>query len=98
VKSSLALTKRQNKGQNKMTNHMVFDCGFPTWALNYAVNGDSTGLTCDEVAMVDDWMENKEFFGSDGYKEFFSKFPAFGLPCMCVDATYCYKEDFEING
>jgi hypothetical protein len=82
----------------KMTNHMVFDCEFPTWALNYAVNGDNTGLTSDEVAMVDDWMEHKDFFGSDSDNEFFSKFPAFGLPCTCVDATYCYTEDFETNG
>ena len=32
----------------------------PTWALCYLINGDSTGLTDDDLAIVDTWyVENK---------------------------------------
>lgn len=27
----------------------------PTWALCYLINGDSTGLTENDIAMIDNW-------------------------------------------
>lgn len=76
---------------------MIFEVDFPTWALNYLFNDDSTGLTPDEVAMVEDWKEHKEFFTSIE-NAFFSKYPAFGLPCECIELKYCYAHDFETGG
>jgi len=74
--------------------NMVFDCEFPTWALNYLFNDDSTDLTPDEVAMVDSWKEHKGFFSCSDHP-FFSWNPVFGLASTCVEVTYCYTSDFR---
>lgn len=30
----------------------------PTWSLCYLVNGDATGLTDEEIALVDKWYQD----------------------------------------
>ena len=32
----------------------------PTWALCYLINGDPTGLTDDEIAMIDKWYADNK--------------------------------------
>ena len=78
-----------------MSKGMFFECDFPTWALSYLFNDDSTGLTSDEVAMVDKWMEHKGYFSMSDGSEYLSKHPEFGLPCTCCEVTYCYTSDFR---
>ncbi len=64
----------------------------PTWALCYLINGDSTGLTDEDLAMIDKWYtDNKvqtvttasEVEGST--HPYFSHFPAFGHASEVVD-------------
>ncbi|MDE6009059.1 MAG: hypothetical protein K2G90_07615 [Muribaculaceae bacterium] len=64
----------------------------PTWALCYLINGDSTGLTDDDLAIVDTWyVENKVHdvttaSEDEGYcYPYFSNFPAFGEASEVVD-------------
>jgi len=75
-----------------------FDC--PTWAVNFVVNGDSTGMTHDEVAVVEQFCEHMDCFSvSEDAGEFFSWHPAFGDPCTCVEVTFRWMNgDWESNG
>lgn len=64
----------------------------PTWALCYLINGDPTGLDNDDIAVVDEWYNtNRVVIVSvsdilDGTcNPYFTRFPAFGLPCDVVD-------------
>ena len=66
----------------------------PTWALCYLINGDPTGLTDEEIAMVDKWYElNKvEIVSTASDQEgecypYFTHFPAFGLPTEVIDCN-----------
>ena len=31
----------------------------PTWSLGYLINGDSTGLTDEEIALADQWSKDR---------------------------------------
>lgn len=64
----------------------------PTWALGYLINGDSTLLTDEEVAMIDRWYaDNKVQTITTASEEegncypYFSHFPAFGLASEVID-------------
>jgi hypothetical protein len=64
----------------------------PTWALCYLINGDPTGLTDDEIAMIDKWYADNKVqtvtTASEAEGEchpYFSHFPAFGLPAEVTD-------------
>lgn len=64
----------------------------PTWALCYIINGDSTGLTVEEVAMIDKWhTDNNVVTVSPASDEegnshpYFSRNPAFGEASEVVD-------------
>ena len=59
----------------------------PTWALCYIINGDASGLTDEEIRMVDEAMrKNNIEIVSPRYNEdmctepYFSHYPFFGLP------------------
>ena len=60
----------------------------PTWALPYLINADSSGLTEDEEAMIDQWVKryNQPTFecSEDTY---FAPYPAFGLASSVVDCN-----------
>lgn len=69
----------------------------PSWALNYIINGESQGLTDDEKVLVHTFYES---YNKNGYKIqivsphdecYFSKYPAFGLPCEVVDCDVLYS-------
>ena len=68
---------------------MVVSDDFPSWALCYLINGDDSGLTDDEIAMVDSWVDNSgcNVFSISYFSEndkHFSWSPEFGLACDCV--------------
>jgi hypothetical protein len=79
----------------------VYDTvNFPAYAVNHFVNGDPLNNTLDNLEMIDwevqlhvDIIESGYVFVDIifGEEEYFSKQPAFGLPCMCVEATI-YEE------
>lgn len=66
----------------------------PTWSLGYLVNGDSEGLTDNEIKMADSFMERNKVeiispdFNEEGnLDEYFSRYPEFGLPTTVCDCT-----------
>jgi len=69
----------------------------PNYAINYLINDDKTGLNESEISLIDNYVnqyydEAKKVNGSviinlDNDNEYFSKCPAFGLPCMVYDVT-----------
>ena len=59
----------------------------PTWALCYLFNSDATGLTDEEIALIDQWYTENKVMGITTATEqegecfpYFSHCPAFGLP------------------
>ena len=66
----------------------------PVWALCYLVNGDFSGLTDEDKAIVDEWWErNIVVTVSTVYDEennghpYFTYFPAFGLASDVIDCN-----------
>lgn len=66
----------------------------PTWALCYLINGDPTGLTDEEIAMVDKWYEQNKVEvvctapDQEGeYCPYSTHYPAFGLPTEVIDCN-----------
>ena len=57
---------------------------FPTWALGALVNSNNEGLLEEEVEMVDSFKRTYTIWSVDD-AEYFSRYPAIGLPCMCVE-------------
>ncbi len=64
----------------------------PTWALCYLINGDGTGLSENEIAMIDKWYADNKVQTITTATEnegnthpYFSHFPAFGLASEVVD-------------
>lgn len=65
----------------------------PTWALPYLVSADASGLSDDEVVLVDEWCDrygvqvvcpiNESVEGE--LQPYFSPVCAFGLACDVVD-------------
>lgn len=66
----------------------------PTWALCYLINSDPTGLTDEEIAMIDQWTTENNVLtvctASEQEGEcfpYFTHYPAFGLPTEVVDCN-----------
>lgn len=66
----------------------------PTWALCYLINDDKTGLTDEEINMVDKWWSANNVVTvsppsvEEGeYYPYFSTRPAFGLAAEVLDCT-----------
>ena len=65
----------------------------PSWALCYLVNADPSGLTDEDIKLVDDYCERKNIGIvcpiNDSIEEemqpYFTAYPAFGLACDVVD-------------
>lgn len=64
----------------------------PTWAICYLINADASGLTEEEIALVDQWYTENNVIGVCTATEqegecypYFSSFPAFGLPSEVID-------------
>ena len=71
----------------------------PTWSLCYIINGDASGLTDEEIRMVDEAMrKNNIEIVSPRYNEdmctepYFSRYPFFGLPTEVEDCDIIYHE------
>lgn len=72
----------------------------PTWAFGRIFNGDATGLTNEEVEMIDGWMYDwkvvavSPVLDEDGEaRPYFSKYPLFGLPCEVEDCEILYEKE-----
>ena len=72
----------------------------PTWSLCYLINGDATGLTEDDVNMIDQWvsdwqvqivspLRNEEV----NAQPYFSHYPLFGLPAEVEDCDILYSNE-----
>lgn len=66
----------------------------PTWALCYLVNADPTGLSEEDIQTIKDWMERNKIYNvfPENEDEYFTHYPAFGLPCDVVDCKCAYNE------
>ena len=70
----------------------------PTWSLGYIINGDMTGLTDEEIRMIDEWQSKwnvqivSPLTDEEGNAQpYFSPYPLFGLPAEVED---CFS-DFQ---
>ena len=65
----------------------------PSWALNYLINGDTNGLDDEEIAEIDNWMEEAQIYDVCAPKgeEYFCRYPAFGEPCGVYDCICFYR-------
>lgn len=69
----------------------------PVWALCYLINGDSSGLTKDEIALIDNIVRRQSVeLVCTGIDEvdttpYFSNNPWFGLPGDVMDCTVVYR-------
>lgn len=64
--------------------------GFPVWAVPYAYYGDCSGLSDEEIALVDEFMDGLRLISvgsspSDEISTYFEPYPMFGKACECVD-------------
>ena len=72
----------------------------PEYALSYLVNGDASGMEDADVAACDEWFKSctdklhRDYPGlavdlllSDNHEGSFTRSPAFGLACNCVDGA-----------
>lgn len=72
----------------------------PTWSLCYLINGDATGLTDEEIHMVDEWERKWQVQavspltdGDGEMRPYFTRFPLFGLPAEVADCEIIYMND-----
>lgn len=72
----------------------------PTWSLCYLINDDATGLTEDEINMIDQWTSDwqvqivSSFTDEEGNAQpYFSHYPLFGLPTEVEDCDILYLND-----
>lgn len=67
----------------------------PTWSFGYIFNGDATGLTDEEVKMIDKVMHdlNVELVCTplEASEPYFSSSPLFGLPSEVEDCIILYR-------
>ena len=69
----------------------------PTWSLCYLINGDATGLTDEEIEMVNKWccewciQAISPNTDKDGEPHpYFSPSPLFGYPCEVEDCDLTF--------
>ncbi|EJX04065.1 hypothetical protein EVA_07829 [gut metagenome] len=70
----------------------LFIEAIPTWSLGYLINSDATGLTDEEINLIDNWYKENKVTDISIVTEregewfpYFSHYPAFGLPAEVVD-------------
>ena len=79
-----------------MSNFVKYIEPIPEWALCYIVNGDATGLTDDEIKMVDEFLELTHYeiiTPCDLADPCFRRFPSFGMATTCIDCDCLLRED-----
>ena len=72
----------------------------PTWSLCYLINGDGTGLTDEEIRMIDKWLDDWKVQtvspvtdGEGNAQPYFSYCPLFGLPAEVEDCDILFTND-----
>lgn len=67
----------------------------PSWAIYYLEYGDPTGLTEEDIAMVDDFIDDNfpngyvmSFTNGLEATTYFTSHPAFGLACDVYDVDF----------
>lgn len=72
----------------------------PTWSLGYIINGDATGLTDEEIRMIDNWLNDWQVqvvspvTDEEGNAQpYFSHCPLFGLAAEVEDCDILYTND-----
>lgn len=70
----------------------------PIWSLNYCINGDATGLTDEEISMIDKWMRDwhveivSPIVDEEGnYHQSFSHYTLFGLAADVIECDIIYN-------
>lgn len=68
----------------------------PTWTFGYIFNGDMTGLTDEEVRMIDETLKSigAELVCTPPDEEaqpYFTRYPLFGLPTEVEDCVVIIK-------
>jgi hypothetical protein len=72
----------------------------PEYSLSYLINSDSSGITQDDIEIIDKWLKSYqdladhvngfieiELVNSEIAESYFSWYPAFGLACTCYDCN-----------
>lgn len=62
----------------------------PEYMLPFFVNGDFDGYSDSEIEAAINWQKENEIKevilpNDEDYRPFFSRYPAFGLPCEVVE-------------
>lgn len=72
----------------------------PTWSLGYIINGDMTGLTDEEIRMIDNWYKEWKIQSVSPVTDeegnalpYFSHYPLFGLPAEVEDCEILYMNE-----
>lgn len=84
------LRRGMQLGESTFMGKDIHDFQIPTWAMNYLVNGDDTGLYEDELEMAQEF-EKKFDVLAWGEDEYFCSRPAFGPSCEVVDCECVEK-------
>lgn len=69
----------------------------PTYLMGYLVNGDTTGLTEQEINDVEDLLRKQAVelvcppSSDENWEPYFSSCPWIGLPTEVVDCTVVYR-------
>jgi hypothetical protein len=77
----------------------LYEEKIPDYALSYLINGDNSGITSEDIKVIDDYME--EFYNEaescngnvvielteDQEESYFTWSPAFGLACNVYDCN-----------
>lgn len=72
----------------------------PTWSLSYLINNDATGLTDEEIRMIDNWLNDwkvqivSPITDEEGnVQPYFSHYPLFGLAAEVEDCDIIFTND-----
>lgn len=61
----------------------------PVWALSALINADYSGLTDEDIALVENWLAETQYdvvcCPNDEDTAYFSHYPAFGLATDVID-------------
>ena len=84
---------------------LTYEVKLPDYSLSYLINGDSTGLTDDDKAAIDRYMDDYyntallyhgdvviELESQEGY---FTWYPPFGLACNVYDCVIAILYDCQ---
>lgn len=94
TKSEIIDTSSSQRGKFMKETYRMEDIKLPIWAISYIEYNDSSNLTEDDIALVDNWLDEISEHGSPTFSysddsSFYSS-PEFGLPTECVPTTIIF--------